>query len=320
MSAYDPDTNAVYSPSLYSVDWYVTVATEEKVTNTTDSSEAQYVLHPDGSLRVKRNIPVGSPTNIRCVVEYIDPRDTSTTHITEGVVVLATNRDATAVFDTINILSEKSVIYDPLTDSTSTMTFTAEVMRKGEDVTSGCTIQWYASEEGGTAALISDSDLFYVSGQGTTTLTIDALYTEKCVITARAVRNGDLLPCRSDVSVTWEAAAISASAYSPQGSAVRYGGGWKAFGTVVNIRNAVLTDTVKSENLLMKWKRREGNSSAETVMSWGQMTSAPASELVSQCRTTLVWPEIYLVGPFRKVTYNNDNIVHDGKIVVMRTE
>jgi hypothetical protein len=86
-----------------------------------------------------------------------------------------------------------------------------------------------------------------------------------------------------------------------------------AFGTVVNIRHSVLSDEMKKEHLHFNWKIRKNTTSTETDMGWGQQMEFAASELrntignTSSLASTLVFPYVYLLGAYEKVT--DDGVV-----------
>ena len=328
-SVWDVDTKRTYTVAFYAVQWSkVENGVRTIITNSTDTPEAEYVLLPGGSLRVKRNVPPGQAVGLICEAQYIDPRDNATTYPIEMMVTLATNRDATEVFETVNILTEKSLLYDPILDDSPLFSLTAQIMRANEEVTSGYTITWKKKDAMGNDVDI-ENDMCYVSGQNTHTLTVNALYGENIVITARVAKSGTLLPCLSTVSISWVEPKMSSTAYSPQGSALRYGGGRKTFGMIANLRGIILPEAKARENLLLEWKSRKSTANAETLLGWGQMADASSEELIgtrtggtslSSLASTLVWPVVYLRGAYRIVEYSSDTVTHDDKTVVFRTE
>ena len=87
ISVYDIDTQTTYTPSFYSVNWYRN--------NSDVAGRTDYTIQQNGNLVVRENVSAGDAVTIRCEVEYIDPRDVSTTHHTTKVITLATNKDAT---------------------------------------------------------------------------------------------------------------------------------------------------------------------------------------------------------------------------------
>lgn len=325
ISVYDPDTKTTYTPSFYLIEWYVLDGTESKITNTIDSTEANYVILQNGSLRVKKNVPGGQAITIRCEADYIDPRDVSTTHHVTDIVTLATNRDATTVFDNVNILSEKNLSYDPINDSSSIFTLQAQIMRAGEDITRSASNLQFVWEVKILDEIwtLTENELFYVSGLNSDTLTIDALYMQsgmEIVLRIKDSTTNVYLPSRSIVAFNWDAPKISATAYSPQGSSVRYGDDWKAFGVVVNTKKEALSEPQKNANFIMKWKKRDGASSTETNMGWGGNIGATSEELISQSGSTLIWPEVYFIGHARLVKYNGNVVKYGNAVVTMRME
>lgn len=328
LSAFDPDTSTVYTPSFSQVSWYVTewngtAYAESEITNTTDSSEASYVKLPSGYLKVKKNCGDGHSITIRCVATYIDPRDIATTSTVESSAIISTNRDATTIFPTIDILNEKCTLYSPLTDNSSLFTFQAVVMMQGADITNDVVVEWYACNADITTPVKIENMMCYVSGQGTATLVVDALYDENLTIIARAKQTaqGELFPSLAYRSLAWNVPMMDASAYSENGAAVRLSTKRMTFGTVINIRHSVLSDEKKEENILCEWKSRSASSSTETLLGWGQTVTADGEDLLNlQTKSTLVYPYLYLLGAKAEVMFDGDSVVYDNETVVQRTK
>lgn len=123
LSLFDGDTKTTYNnPSFNQIKWYALEYDESnedyietQITNITDSSEASYVI-VGNTLKVKKNTPYTRSITIRCLAEYIDPRDSGITNTVQETILLTTNRDAQVVFPEVAIISPSGRSFNPLTD------------------------------------------------------------------------------------------------------------------------------------------------------------------------------------------------------------
>lgn len=312
MQAFDPDTETTYTPNFSAVRWYALEnGTETEITNTTDSTEAQYVKLNTGQLRVKKNVSPDAAVTIRCVATYIDPRLLGVYGTVEAQVLLATNRDATTVFPSINIETSETVFYRPLTDSSSQKTLRATVMRGDDDITSESYIRWYAMTVTGneTTLVLINTLPCYVNGQGTSELVVDALYTSDIAIVARAAANSADVdwPSQDTVRLAWSTPKLDGITYSDNGSAVRLTTGRMYFGLNLNMRHQIVPETRIKQHLIYKWKQRMAQSSVETVIGWGHKIGRNGENLLNSAspRTALVWPEIHLLSEYQRVVFTS---------------
>jgi len=131
----DGDTNLAYDPAISSARWFVneydTTAgdyVEREITasltynNTTQQYEEtsttinQPYAKKGNQLRVNKNVSYSHGVNIRCVLTYVDPRDSGVTHTVQDSLQLTTNRDAEVVFPEVEIVSPSGRSFNPLTD------------------------------------------------------------------------------------------------------------------------------------------------------------------------------------------------------------
>lgn len=331
MKGFDPDTETTMNISFYLVRWYATEwngdeYVETEILNTNDSNSADYIINQDYSLDVKKNVNPSHPVKIRCVAEYIDPRESSIHGIVERVIELATNKDATEVFPTISIDTPKQVTWNPLSDQSSQFTFNASVTYQGEDVTSEKEIGWFGYEiQSGSVATEQPIEnlLAYVSGQGTPTLVVDAKYAEQLTIVAKVRDNAQSswYAIKEYRTVSWKIPKMNATTVSNNGSAVRSSTGAMTFETIINIVGSVLSDEVKSQSLVMAWKKRiPSQTDAQAVsMGWGNKVIAQGETLMQpNGGTILVYPYIYILGALEMVTFGGDNVTYDGVVCVER--
>ena len=336
----DIDTSMVSTPVMYTAQWFLlnssTGAYDIEITSTTAQNDGYYLSTTggvkDGKLIVTKNVPYDAAVSILCKYTYIDTRDSTQTHEIEGTVSLATNRDATVTMPTIVIaMTEDGTKYNPITDDTdSQFTFKAQVLKDGEDITTDSTIRWYASENGGAETLIDElaSDGFkkflcYVSGQGTDTLVVDAMYTENITIIARVVKDATttpitLYPTKDFTTLQWDVVNLDAITTSRNGSAVRSDTESMEFYNIINVRHNEVSDALKQKHLRVNWKRRVKSGVSDVDMGWGQSITISSNTLKSSS-STRVFSEIYLRGAYERITHNGTTITHNNELVVYRS-
>lgn len=320
-----------YYPEYYLVSWYVlehngSSWVETKISNIDDSSSADYVLS-ENSLIVKKNVSYSYGVTIRCVAQYIDPRDVGITYTVEGNIQLSTNRDASVMFPVIDILREESTPYNPLTMENSIFSFEARAYLGAEDITEEVYFVWYVVDENENIEKLAENTLAYVSGQGTKTLVLDAMYTERITVVLCAKENASsskIYPDKKYRTLTWKIPDVDATVLSENGSSVRSEKGTMRFDTIVNVRHNTLSDEKKYENLAFDWRMRKSNVSSETDLGWGQNIEIPSENLKniggqgSSRTSTLVYPHVYLLSAYKQVINDDDEITYDGMKVVSR--
>ena len=148
---------------------------------------------------------------------------------------------------------------------------------------------------------------WYVSGQDTSKLRVDAMWGEKINVVLRAMMpTGALSPSKAYAALTWRIPDVDTTVISYNGSAVRSDTNSMTFGTIVNINGKNLEDSVKAANLRFKWVYRKNTTSQETVAGWSQGESDQITIQASNLRSvraqdstltsTLVFPYVYCLG------------------------
>lgn len=330
LSVQDKDTNRTYSPSFYGVRWFYQGTGDEdyshEILNTTDDGTAEYVKLSDGRLMVKKNVTPDNPVGILCELTYIDPRDAGVTYTVKDKVLLATNRAANADIPVVDIEAPTTVLYNPFSSASSRFTLRAKVTLKGSDITSTAAIRWYAfdgqiTQETLIDAVDSPVAKFpcYVSGQGTATLVLDAMYTERVTVVARVLNTStnQLYPTKAYRTLTWDGVAVDVKTVSDNGSDVRDTTQSKTFRNIVNLKGRTLTDQQVSDNFTQVFKIRKaskttgGVTPTDTVETIAQGTSATVSgDKLRRNGSSEVFSELTMKGPWCV-------IVHDGKAVVL---
>lgn len=334
--AVDRDTNTTYNPSIHTISWYAleysgSAWSDTLITNTTDSLSNDYVI-VGNTLKINKNIDDATHgVQIKCKVQYIDPRDSGITYAVESTLLLTTNKDATVIYPTIDIQTESALAFNPLemvnaTDSRFTFvaSYTYDVDTQ-HDPSPTFIFEWYGVKN--NAEVKIDTLPWYVSGQNTNTLVVDAMYCEEMQIILRIKDSAAptvLLPPKAHRSVVWKIPRIDGITTSENGSAVRSDSKSFDFTTIVNISGKTLDEDTINENLRFKWKLRKSDQSTVTEKGWGRKMNIDASELINvrgsnnSMASTVVGNEIYLLGAKEQVTQGGEAVTYGGAAVYNR--
>ena len=333
LSVFDTDTEITYTPQFGDVKWYyLSNGAFVQITNTTDGDNVDYIVYPDGHLAVKKNVAWDAPVTLKCVCPYADPRRSGISNTVQATIDLSTNRDATSVLPTVDIACEPTVLYDIFKDVSSQKTFTAKVMKDGEDITSTSSILWYVlNKSNGTETIINATTTVdgtsvtvfpcYVSGYNAATLTLDAMYTEDITVVARVVKTAsplELYPCKAIRTLRWDNIPLSIIVHSNNSGGIRTDTESMDFDIIANIRHQTLTDAQKLANLLINWKRRNAANSTIFDDGWGQALHLKGDTLRAY-NSTLVYVEAYLLGAYEVVADDGEVVTDDGEPVYDRS-
>lgn len=159
----------------------------------------------------------------------------------------------------------------------------------------------------------------YVSGQGTDTLTIDAMFGENIPIVLRAKRypwSDSLYPSKAYRNMTWRVPNIDAIVASDRGQAVHSDNdGSYEFDTIINIKKAILDEETKNKHLRFKWWMRNtrNNQAVETNVGWGSQVGIGVEDLRNvrgannSLASTPVYNEVMLLGAYEEISYTSGN-------------
>lgn len=315
----DSEANRSYELAFYSTDWYVnewrdTAYVESHIMTT--STSADYYLSGN-TLVVRKNVGYDHAVQIRCVAQYIDPRDSGRIGAMEQILTLTTSKDAEFDCPTIDVLCEDSIPYNPLTMDNSQFTLQAVAYRGGVDVSADITFKWYAVD--GNTEVLAETMPFYVSGQGTRNLVVDALYGEEINIVLRAVQTGNTLyPSKVYRSILWRIPDIETNVLSENGGAYRSNVNTMTFSTVVNVKGAVVSEAKKQAHMRFNWKTRNSTQSAETDRGWGERITLDSSAMQSSTGNVLIYPIVYIIGAYEPITYDGEVVTYNSENVYGR--
>ena len=183
---------------------------------------------------------------------------------------------------------------------------------------------WYGIKDG--QEVLADTLPWYVSGQGTDNLVVDAMYGENINVVLRCkMMDGETLsPSKAYATLSWRTPDIETFVQSDNGGAVRSNTEDMTFDTIVNVNGAILSDALKRKHLAFNWKIRKNNISTEIDKGWGQRITIDASDLRnvkgsgSTLASTLVSNDVYLKGAYEEVTYNGEVVTDGGEVVYDR--
>lgn len=166
-------TSGDHTSDLVDCRWYIGCGSDGvRITNTTSG----FSIGEYGSLTVMRNVEPSQPLSLFFSCAFLDPRTNKPYRKTQ--LVTLTSVPGTELALSISINAAKKMAVSPfLTNMQRTITAT---FRNGEIVVPDdhAVYRWDVLE-GGAWREITDEDLFYVSGQGSKSLTIDRAYIDQ---------------------------------------------------------------------------------------------------------------------------------------------
>lgn len=174
---------------------------------------------------------------------------------------------------------------------------------------------------------------WYVSGQGTDTLTVDAMWGEEINVVLRCTKHSatdELSPSKAYAAVTWRIPDVDTHVVSKNGGAVRSDSNTFVFEPICNVKGQTLSTTVINEHLRFQWMYRKSNSTVENEVGWGTTVTLNAADIVNatgvagKLPSTTVYPYPYLLGAWEPDTsgrtppYSQPTTTKDG-VTYVRT-
>lgn len=331
--------------TIYSTKWTVLEKIEEVwVENEVLPQNNDYVTHFHNLHVTKNNPSAENPITIKCVVTYLDPRDSGRKVKAESSIMLSTSVDATIVYPKIQILSPATTTYNPLVSESSIFTLKAQANWEGVPYEEGeqegserGKFVWNAIDNNGNEVPIEQMP-YYVEGQGTGEIKIDAMYDENAQVVLRIKRHENdvtLLPPKASVNVVWVTTPIQGVIVSDDGNALRGTSTKFTFYTIVNTNSGQLSNEKIKNNLRFQWKKRPAtakktgatvNPSTETFVNlgWGERIEIKADDMMSfgstqKSPSAMITNDIYLLGAYSKLQYNGEDITLNNEKIYERT-
>ncbi len=175
---------AIGTQELLNVRWYE----KEVAVSNLIRNNSLYAIADDGTLTVKKNIPVLTTLPLICLATIQDKRTGKGVETEMHIVLSTTPTNGENRRPFLQLDRGKSWIYNPF-EGMEPRSVTA-TMFIGDKPATGVTYLWKAVEDG-VEHVVSDEDcLYYVSGIGTNKLTVDPQYIDKLRIICEATSGG----------------------------------------------------------------------------------------------------------------------------------
>lgn len=160
------------------------------------AATAGYAIEADGTLIVSKNVPYLDPVVLVFTANYLDGRSGRVLRI-QATATLSTT--SVAVVPVLTLDKPGSFIFNPIEDiGFRTINASLLVGGKTPESLGGKSAYWWYKVINGVESLVDpDEDLFYESGEGTASLTIDPRYVDgklELLCKAEYVHAGEDLP------------------------------------------------------------------------------------------------------------------------------
>ena len=327
MSLINPDSGSTSEvTSGLEVTWY------ENSKSTVISTGDYYTVNANGTLTVKKNVPLTGILQIICVAKYTDPR-TGLVYQKEMSIpfslIMKTDNALILGWDipevcTFNVLNDAA---------TRVITATARV---GTTVQTDSQVKffWYLVTANGTETLISpkaDVNMLEFTALTNSQLTVNNMYVNKTRIRLKAALKTTSNPNPSapdntnywiESTLSWlMSGKITAYAKSPTGDKIKANETTKIFKCGVNVGGRELTDSEITNNFYIEWYAKSSAAGAtRKLIGGGLQISVPASTLRTSnyAITVEVTPEVYERGPYKAVINGTKLVTSGGDTVVFR--
>lgn len=288
-----------------------------------------YSLGTDGSLTVTKNVHPNSPIQVLCRATFVDPRNGNTLVYEDRAQLSSINKSDSSL--TIFVNRAAKITFNPLLDD-ATVTITANMKLGSEEVPDANAKYWWYVVDNGVEYLIDtlDTAIEYVSGQGTNTLTVNAMYTNQSIIRVKGARYEGTAPTTcpdnapsTDVALIYSLPDVTANIYSPNSTVIRDGDNSKLFKCELMTNRTVLTDTQANEHYLVRWYKKPTTAGGvATQLADGTSITVPTSELTLAGRQAMqVYVDVYGFGAYGYLVDSSGKMITtaDGKAILART-
>lgn len=328
MSVDDPDGMMNNSPAPASIQWIEYRETDNSATarGTVISSGTEgYTLAPAGfpySLKVTKNFSTNERVRIVCKATYVNTKDNSQFYGDASAVFLCEPAAAAPLALTVDNVANKQY-YHPLRGDNPQKTMSVKLSRGNSDVSGS--YFWYV-DNNGTLTPVTADDVFYVSGLGTGSLTVnaDCLPTTCFTVKGAGTQNaespdGDLTPV--SFFIHREIGRIQAITRSKDGDALKPSMSGMTFDALIQENGFDIDEDIVSEYITLNWKHKQTNKTQVSDAGWGLGVTIPYSTMKTDtynvCR--LVWPVIYVLSELQALTYDNATLTYESETVLGRT-
>lgn len=334
-------TPLTLAPSLHVVDPDGGLSTGNKISscdvkwyegdyNTQLAEDATgYAFGPQGRLVVTKNVDPNKPLMLLVRATFVDPRNGNSLVYEDRVTLNAISKSDSSL--SIFTDTASKITFNPLTDS-STVKITAE-LKLGADRVEDANAKffWYVVNNG-VETLIDKSEtaLEYVSGQGTKTLTVNAMYTNQSIFRVKGAYYEGTAPTTcpanapsADVALIYKLPNIKVTTYTPNCNVIRKADTAKTFVAELMTNRDVLTEEQAAEHYLIRWYKKPSTAGGvETMIGDGPRITVPVSELMLTGRQAMqVYANVYELGAWGYLVDGNGKVIvnADGKAILART-
>jgi len=310
--------------SQLTVTWY-----EGSYSTQITASTSGYTLNSDGTLLVKKNVEPSNPIQVLVRATYKDTRNGNTLVYEDRITLNSVSKTDSST--TVRIDQPSKLTFDPMTDD-ELITINAELLLGNNVVGDANAKYWWYLVNNGVETLIDqlDTAIEYISGQGTKTLKVNAMYTNFSIIRVKAVYYTGTAPTSpasnapyADVAIVYKLPMVRAEVYSPNGSTLRSTETSKTFVCRLRTNNRILTDAEVAEHYLIKWyKKPMVAGGTASHVSDGATISIKAADLKLTNRQAMnVYPEVYSRGAYGYVVDASGKAITNsaGKLILART-
>lgn len=336
LTAVDPDSQEQFTPVFQNVTWTELLTKEtygqnevpsRTIGDTAGSLLADYTVAADGTLTVRRNVRYDESVSLRCDIIYTDPR-TGRNYTETQTLPLACSLESDEVYGVS--IAQPTRRWNPLSGSSSRFTFVASATLGSTDATSSVKFFWYYVINN-QEVLVDDTSnpcAAYVSGQGTSTLVVDADYESDALtfvvrIAPSLSAAAPTEPCRDHCSVIWDLPEIKEIYSTPKGRVARTSMDEMAFSVRYHAENEDISDAVSRERIIKRWflRRRNGTTgnTDETTVIYNETATVKASSLLtSDGSHAFVGAEGFILGPLKVVKHNGLPVLYNNQPVFGR--
>ena len=120
------------------------------------------------------------------------------------------------------------------------------------------------------------------------------------------------LPLRESFTLSVVYDSVSGRTMSPNGNTMRTGHSEMSFNEIVWVNGVDINPNVRAEYIRLIWTYHKNTTSALTVAGYGDTCTLPRASLIAASgQTTIVNPQIQILGPLDLLYDDNDELITD---------
>ena len=278
-----------------------------------------YTVQTDGKLVCRRNVEPSKSYRLKCTATYNDTRNGNTLTF-ESSVLLTTSKTAEENY-ILQLNTPRIHTFRPLIgDGTVTnVTFGGTLIFGSEEVSTAKYFWYWTDASHPDGVLFGDANTpcaAYVSGQGTKLLTLNPDATEGLTVMLRVSATATAatpdLPIREYFSLKVIYDNVNGRSTSPNGNSLRTEHKEMTFNEILWVNGEDMNDNVRAEYIRLIWTYHKNTTSALTVAGYGDTCTLPRASLIAASgQTTIVNPQIQILGPLDLLYDDNDELITD---------